>query len=207
MKMDNPRVQRLRIKSQDTRKNLPAKSSRRRGESNFLRRFERAYLLRARSAGLIAGEFSIHGYGVADLIWIGWTSSDTESEFTAISLERILSRRQLFAFEAKLKDWQRALKQAFRYRYFADKAIVVMPIANASAAISNLDIFRQLEVGLWTFDAKTDSIREHFTPTRVQALNSAARKKAIALISSNFDLRKFSKKPNAICEGIEVDSI
>ena len=59
-------------------------------------------------------------------------------------MEKQLSRRQLFAFEAKIKDWQRALQQAFRYRYFADKSIVVMPLANAARAIDNLAVFKEM---------------------------------------------------------------
>jgi hypothetical protein len=198
MKTANPGLQRLRNKSQNTRKNLPAKSSRRRGESNFLRAFERAYFSRIRNIGIATGEFSIHGYGIADLVWISWVAPESEEEFTALSLERQLSRRRLFAFEAKLKDWRRALKQAFRYRYFADKAIVVMPLANASIAIANLDAFRHLEVGLWTFDPKAENIREYFTPKKLRALNSLARKKAISLISSNINFRKFREEPNAV---------
>lgn len=163
-----------------------------------MRSFERAYLLRVRSGSVIAGEFSLHGYGVADLIWIGWEHANTGGDFTAISLERKLQRRKLFAFEAKLKDWNRALKQAFRYRYFADKAIVVMPHKNAATAISNLPVFQDLKVGLWTFDVKAGSIVEHFTPTRVQALNPAAKKRAIALISSNFKLSELRKDPDTI---------
>jgi hypothetical protein len=194
----NPQIHRLRIASQNTRKNLPAKSSRRRGETNFLRSFERAYLSRVKSGSVIAGEFSLHGYGIADLIWIGWEHAISGGDFTAVSLERKLSRRQLFAFEAKLKDWNRALKQAFRYRYFADKAIVIMPRNNAATAISNLPVFQDLRVGLWTFDVQTGSIVEHFTPMRVQALNPAAKKRAIALISSNFKLSELRKNPDTI---------
>ncbi|MEQ1750282.1 MAG: hypothetical protein ABL974_12715 [Prosthecobacter sp.] len=139
---------------------------------------------------MAAGEFALGGFGVADLVWIAWRPQPDAEEFSALSLEKQLSRRHLFAFEAKIKDWQRALQQAFRYRYFADKAIVVMPVANAARALDHLDTFREMQVGLWTFDQSKSVIREHFTPTRTKALNDSARQKAIKVLSSKFNLRK-----------------
>lgn len=183
------KVHHLRSASFNTRRNLPASVGRKRCESNFLRAFERIYFARHLS-GMAAGEFALGGFGVADLVWIAWRPQPDTEEFSALSLEKQLSRRHLFAFEAKIKDWQRALQQAFRYRYFADKAIVVMPVANAARALDHLDTFKEMQVGLWTFDQSKSVIREHFTPTRTKALNNSARQKAIKVLSSKFNLRK-----------------
>lgn len=191
------KVQKFRVNAQNTRRNLPHQSARKRGESNFLRAFERAYFARARTMGLAASEFALSGYGVADLVWIGWSASSSDYEFSALSLEKQLFRRQLFAFEAKLKDWQKALRQAFRYRYFADKAIVVLPAANAGLAVANLEAFQHLGVGLWGFDSTSESIREHFTPTKFRALSDSARRKAISIISSKVNLGKLREKIDA----------
>jgi hypothetical protein len=158
-----------------------------------MRAFERAYFARANVRGVAAGEFSLAGFGVADLVWIGWTRNSGAGEFTALALEKQLRRRHLHAFEGKLKDWRRALQQAFRYRYFADKAIVVMPSENAESALANIDAFRHSSVGLWTFDVATETIREHYTPTRVRAFSREARDKAIRSLSSKIDLRQFGK--------------
>jgi thiol-disulfide isomerase/thioredoxin len=144
---------------------------------------------RQRSAADLFGA----GFGVADLVWIGWTPNPNSGEFTALSLERQMRRRLLHAFEGKLKDWRRALQQAFRYRYFADKAIVVMPWENADAAIANLEAFRNSGVGLWSFDSASGLIREHYTPTRIRAFSSATREKAIRALSSEIDFRQFCK--------------
>ena len=179
--------------SAKTRKNFGPSLSRKRGESNFMRAFERAYFARHRSIGMAAGEFSLSGFGVADLVWIGWRPDTLGHDFTALALEKQLERRQLHAFEGKLKDWRRGLQQAFRYRYFADKAIVVMPHENATAALANLDSFQYLSVGLWTFEAKSGMVREHFTPARVRAFSEGARLKAIKTLSSKVDLRQFRK--------------
>lgn len=190
--MANPtdNVLRLPKSSQNTRKNFGTAVSRKRGESNFMRAFERAYFARHRVKGMAAGEFSLAGFGVADLVWIGWQPDPTTGDFTALTLEKQLKKKLLHAFEAKLKDWRRALQQAFRYRYFADKAIMVMPSENAGPAIANLEAFRHLCVGLWSFDVKTGVIREHYTPTRVRAFSGEAREKAIRALSSKINLRQ-----------------
>lgn len=191
-RMENPadKVLKLPAKSQNTRKNFGSAVSRKRGESNFMRAFERAYFARHRVKGMAAGEFSLAGFGVADLIWIGWRPDPSSDDFTALALEKELRKRHLHAFEGKLKDWRRALQQAFRYRYFADKAIVVMPSENAGPAIANLEAFRHLYVGLWTFDVKTGVIREHYTPTRIRAFSDEARQKAIMALTSKINLRQ-----------------
>ena len=188
-----PDVLRLTSRAQNTRKNFGNAAARKRGESNFMRDFERAYFENAKIKGIAAGEFSLAGFGVADLVWIGWTPNPNSGEFTALSLERQMRRRLLHAFEGKLKDWRRALQQAFRYRYFADKAIVVMPWENADAAIANLEAFRNSGVGLWSFDSASGLIREHYTPTRIRAFSSATREKAIRALSSEIDFRQFCK--------------
>ena len=193
--MENPtdNVLRLPKSSQNTRKNFGTAVSRKRGESNFMRAFERAYFARHRVKGMAAGEFSLAGFGVADLVWIGWRPDPTSEDFTALALEKQLRKRLLYAFEGKLKDWRRGLQQAFRYRYFADKAIVVMPLENADAALANLDAFRHSFVGLWTFDVPTSTIREHYTPTRVRAFSKESKEKAIRSLSSKINLRQLSK--------------
>lgn len=52
------------------------------------------------------------------------------------------------AIEAKLKDWKRALKQAYRYKWFSDRSFVCIPDTNIKPAISNIDSFKQMQVGL-----------------------------------------------------------
>ncbi len=188
MENPTPDVLKLSSRGQNTRKNFGNAGARKRGEANFMRAFERAYFARASARGLAAGEFSLAGFGVADLVWIGLTKGAGLNEFTALALEKQLRKRQLHAFEGKLKDWRRALQQAFRYRYFADKAIVVMPSENAGPAVANLEAFRHSSVGLWTFEVTTGKIREHYTPTRVRAFSVEAREKAIRTLSSKVDL-------------------
>ncbi|MCF6314109.1 MAG: hypothetical protein L3J39_16800 [Verrucomicrobiales bacterium] len=188
----SPPVYRIRSKAYNSRRNFGPEVGRKRGESNFLRAFERAYFTQV-GGGIAANEFAQPQLGVADLVWIAWNHQHGDEEFTALSIEKILQRRTLIAFEAKLKNWQQALQQAYRYRYFSDKAIVLMPHENANSAISNLAIFEEHRVGLWSFEKSTQRIRKYYTPTRVKALSPAARQKAIAQISAQVDLSKLGK--------------
>ncbi len=201
------RVHKLPSGTFNTRRNLPARVGRKRGESNFLRAFERAYFGGSGMAGMASGEFALSGYGVADLVWIAWRPDPAEQDFSAVSLEKQLSRRKLFAFEAKLTDWRRALQQAFRYRYFADKSVVVMPLENARAAVANLEAFQSMEVGLWTFDQETGTIKKHYTPVKSRALNSGARAKAIALLSSKLNLGKLRKQFEGVAQSVQMSVV
>ena len=192
MTEENTRIHRIRSTAFNSRKNFGDTAARKRGESNFLRAFERAYFASV-DGGIVANEFAQPQLGVADLIWVAWNNEQNNSEFTALTIEKILRRRSLVAFEAKLKDWQQALRQAYRYRYFADKSIVVMPDEYSGPALRNLSIFEEMGVGLWVFKKSTNQIKKAFTPVGIRALNKEAREKAIKKISSQVNIRKLRK--------------
>lgn len=52
------------------------------------------------------------------------------------------------AIEAKLKNWKRALFQAYRYNFVADKSFVVLPEKNIKPALANISEFEFFNVGL-----------------------------------------------------------
>lgn len=56
------------------------------------------------------------------------------------------------AIEAKLKDWKRALHQAYRYKWFSERAFVCLPSSTAGSAVRNLERFEELGVGLMTIE-------------------------------------------------------
>lgn len=58
----------------------------------------------------------------------------------------------IVAFELKLQNWKKAIVQAFRYRSFSNISYVVMPVNKVSAAAKNINMFKQFNVGLATFD-------------------------------------------------------
>lgn len=60
--------------------------------------------------------------------------------------------------EFKLSRWRRAINQAFRQRNFGNEAYVVLDDSRASAALRNLAVFREANVGLATVHSD-DSVR------------------------------------------------
>lgn len=179
----------IRFGCHDTRKNLPALSSRKRGEANFLGKFERAYLAEAVSSQTPFArgrEFNLTGYGRADLIWLAWKGKGGTEDFSAMAVQR---RVKLTAIEAKLKDWRKGLTQTVRYRYFANRTVLVLAPAAAAAALPHLATFKKLAVGLWEFDPVTEKITRHTTPRESTPLNSQAHARALDMIAHGLKLR------------------
>ena len=181
----------VHFRCHNTRRNLPPASALKRGESNFLARFERIYLeseLRAarRKHRFAAGrEFALDGFGRADILFMAWTHERPTEDFTAMALKSWL---KLTAIEAKMKDWRKGLMQAARYRFFANRSLLVLPPASARVAAGYITTFRDLNVGLWEFDPSTDRIRKHFTPRSRRPLNLKAREKAVHAIKRGLKL-------------------
>ncbi len=76
----------------------------------------------------------------------------------------------LIAIEAKLKNWKRALEQAFRYKWFAKKAFVVLDSINIQPAIKNITQFERLNVGLAEIN-KQGKVIIHFKPLKNQPID------------------------------------
>lgn len=185
--MANPRIHPTTVKfgCHDTRRNLPTSTSSKRGESNFIAKFERAYLKaeqtkQAKRHHASGREFALDGFGRADVLFMAWRRHETNEDFTALALQSL----SITAIEGKLSDWRKGLVQASRYRFFANRALLILPSATCSIAIPFLTTFRDLKVGLWEFDPTTSRIRKHFTPRCGRPLNTKAREKAIQLISA-----------------------
>ncbi len=56
--------------------------------------------------------------------------------------------KNFYAIEAKLRDWKRALSQANRYREYAAQSWVLLDEYAVQPALSNLDRFKRLNIGL-----------------------------------------------------------
>lgn len=164
------------------RKNLPPRVGRKRGESNFLGAFQRAFMADGGCSGVGGRHFALSGYGIADFVWLDCPAGQAAS--------RTERAGAVTAFEMKLHNWKRALGQAHRYLYYSDAAVVVLPDATAARAREHLDSFEHLGVGLWSYDPKAGKICKIFTPQATTAKNAAAREKAITEISGR---RKFGQ--------------
>ncbi len=168
----------LRFNTYNTRRNLPAKTGRKRGEANFLGAFERCLLAEVFDTGFGGKNFGLSNYGIADLVWLLPPEEHSKDRNAA----------SLYAFETKLENWRRAFQQAYRYSYYSDTAIVVLPPEKSRCAIANLDLFQMHGIGLWLFDKKYACIEHIYTPSKSAARNPDARKKAIEAISTRIKL-------------------
>ncbi len=131
------------------------------------------------------------GYGIADILVFSW-STDSGNAGRTLALEK-MRRERLTAFELKLTNWRSALMQAYRYNYFCDRAIVVLPRPAAKLAATHIDQFRRLGIGLWSFDSTSDIIRRYYTPRSKTPKNPSARDRAIKLIFARLQFRKAFK--------------
>ncbi len=166
-------------------RNLPGISSRRSGETHFSRAFQRAFLSLAETRGIGGHEFIMPGYGIADFVWA--------QDRTRNGKGNAIHSRQLpdtiTAFEMKLSDWRRALRQAYRYTYFSDRTIIVLPKKAGDAAKPALPLFKDLGIGLWIFHKDMDKISKIFTPRPRRPKNPSAHLRALEVLRRKFDLR------------------
>lgn len=186
----------LKFRQRHPRRNLPASLARKRGESNFVSSFSKVYIASVAPGGFGGKEFALSGFGIADFVWIAWRSATNPDEGSALSMEKLktlLNRQKLTAFEMKLADWRKGLAQAYRYSYFADLAVVVLPPQLAGTAEAALGLFRESRVGLWSFDSSTGVIRKLFTPRGAGPRNPRAKDRALASIGQALKLSKLRK--------------
>ncbi|MBW8010318.1 MAG: hypothetical protein FVQ83_03615 [Chloroflexi bacterium] len=66
------------------------------------------------------------------------------------------------AFEMKLTNWRRALIQAFRYRAFAERSIVVIDNSNVESAKKNISRFIKSNIGLISIDINGKVLIHYF---------------------------------------------
>ena len=184
------------FKLRHPRRNLPVRVGRKRGESNFVSAFTKAYIASIAPHGIGGSEFALSGFGIADFVWLAWRQSAASEDGTALSVENMkaqLALQKLTAFEMKLTDWRKGLAQAYRYSYFADVALVVLPLDAAKTAKAELKLFRDLGVGLWSFDKASGKIRKLFTPRYAKPRNARAREKALESLGRFLKFSKFGK--------------
>lgn len=184
------------FKHRHPRRNLPGVAARKRGEADFVCAFAKAYIASVAPHGIGGSEFPLPGFGIADFVWLAWRHSAARDEGTAVSVEKIkseLARQKLSAFEMKLTDWRKGVAQAYRYSYFADVAIVVLPPGAANLAKAELKLFRGLGVGLWSFDKVAGKIAKVFTPRNSKPRSRSAREKALESLSRSLQLSKLCK--------------
>ena len=94
----------------------------------------------------------------------------------------------LCAVEAKLTDWNRALRQANRYCEFADQAWVLLDHMALRAALLNLEIFVRMNIGLAGINSDLE-LDIHFAPEIRKPRNPSRYWQANAQIASTLASR------------------
>lgn len=66
--------------------------------------------------------------------------------------------------ELKLKNWKRAMRQAFRYRAFCEQSYVIIDNARIKPALKSIEDFINFNVGLASIDIHSKSLEIHYKP-------------------------------------------
>ncbi|MGB8259661.1 MAG: helix-turn-helix domain-containing protein [Terracidiphilus sp.] len=90
------------------------------------------------------------------LVEAGLIERDAGDSYSLIAPRKI-PKAEICSFELKLKNWQRALYQATRYRSFSQRVFVVMPPSPAELACRHKDLFKNANVGLVSHDTSGQS--------------------------------------------------
>ncbi|GAB4036697.1 hypothetical protein [Spirosoma jeollabukense] len=96
----------------------------------------------------------------------------------------------IISVELKLKNWRRALIQAFRYLNFSNKSFVILDEKYVNPAINNLAVFKQYNIGLGSFNVDQE-LKIYYNPTDIQPFNLQITEK---LLHSADSARKRRKK-------------
>lgn len=78
----------------------------------------------------------------------------------------------IVSIEAKLRDWQRALRQAYRYREFSNQSWVLMDAGRVAPALQNLQQFTRAGVGLASINTSGE-LFIHYEPAAVQSFSES----------------------------------
>jgi hypothetical protein len=84
--------------------------------------------------------------------------------------------RIIVSVELKIKNWRRALAQAFKYRAFSHLSFVLMDADRSKPALNNLNKFFNYNIGFATLDNHGD-FRVHSLPTAFPPFSISLHKK------------------------------
>jgi hypothetical protein len=112
-----------------------------------------------------------------------------------VVLEHVDDQEVVTSYELKLTNWRRALRQAFRYRTFANQSYVVLDEATCSPAVENVEVFRQYNIGLASFDAD-GCFRIHHRPSPNSAFSEYSYSRVIEEIKSHGEMGAANSLPS-----------
>lgn len=60
----------------------------------------------------------------------------------------MINTNEIISIEAKLKNWKRALRQAYRYKSFSEESYVFMDDSHINSPLKNIEEFKKYNIGL-----------------------------------------------------------
>ena len=116
----------------------------------------------------------------------GYLEKIDTSTFEVIREYEIMAKA-IISIEGKLKNWRRAVFQAQRYKRFSNLSFVLLEEKYSNPAIKNIDLFKNVNVGLITM--KDDKIDIKFIPEwedlRLSQYTARIHEAAVSSIASN----------------------
>lgn len=78
----------------------------------------------------------------------------------------MIKSEEIISIEAKLKNWKRALIQAYKYRCFSKKSYVYMDDEYIEAPLENIDEFKKFNIGL--AGVSNEKIKIYYEPEEME---------------------------------------
>lgn len=166
----------LKFKSTNPRQNLPESVRYKRTEILFQNAFLRKWIETKKELGVGGSQFELTNCGIADYIWVN-------------------SKKQIDAFEFKMTSWKTGLEQALRYKNYASRSYLVLPINIAERIILQEPSLKRMNVGIYGFDTQKKEIKLFLSPKRQKPLNANLYEKAICVLKRKRNFRQ-------ICESL-----
>lgn len=85
--------------------------------------------------------------------------------------------KKIITIELKLKNWKRALAQAYKYKSFSDISYVCMDESNIDSVLKHLDMFEKYNIGLITI-SKSKKVTIVHKPNATEPYAKSLYKKA-----------------------------
>lgn len=108
-------------------------------------------------------EIPIQGLGISDMLSISWNGK-SDCIFDILEKDLAASYLRIRAFEFKISDWRKGMLQAYRYNFYSHASILVVPPKTFINANKAIETFKELNVGLWSYDIEKQVLRKAFTP-------------------------------------------
>ncbi|WP_421827904.1 hypothetical protein [Larkinella sp.] len=98
----------------------------------------------------------------------------------------------IVSIELKLKNWQQALTQAFRYLSFSNKSFVVLDEKFIRPALNNINIFEQYNIGLASFNLNHD-FKIYLNPVEITPFDPVLNENLTKLITASHAKTGYNK--------------